>query len=210
MATLRDLSENGIWLTLPNNLLIVGDLTNSMVFGLIPMIIIVLQINREWNFMTFALCIGMARFNPLCTKVVNILRTVLHVKLWVIDKHASSPFLLCLSYNAVHSPWRVPEHYVNRLEGRRFHHEDRKVFAAMVLALDDGIGRVMESLRKNGLEENTLFILISDNGSPRGQGIECSTGYEYKDRGVIRPCQVLDLSEDIKLILMKVEFEFLI
>ena len=28
------------------------------------------------------LCIGMARFNPLCTKVVNILRTVLHVKLW--------------------------------------------------------------------------------------------------------------------------------
>ena len=100
-----------------------------------------------------------------------------------IDKHASSPFLLCLSYNAVHSPWQVPEHYVNRLEGRRFHHEDRKVFAAMVLALDDGIGRVMESLRKNGLEENTLFILISDNGSPRGQGIECSTGYEYKDRG---------------------------
>ena len=36
VATLRDLSENGIWLTLPNNLLIVGDLTNSMVFGLNP------------------------------------------------------------------------------------------------------------------------------------------------------------------------------
>ena len=119
-----------------------------------------------------------------------------------IDKHASSPFLLCLSYNAVHSPWQVPEHYVNRLEGRRFHHEDRKVFAAMVLALDDGIGRVMESLRKNGLEENTLFILISDNGSPRGQGIECSTGYEYKDRGNTTMSSP-DLSEDIKLILRR-------
>lgn len=53
----------------------------------------------------------------------------------------------------------------------------------MALALDDGIGHVIASLRKNGLEENTLFIFISDNGSPRGQGIECSTGYEYKDRG---------------------------
>lgn len=100
-----------------------------------------------------------------------------------IDKNASSPFLLCLSYNAVHSPWQVPEHYVERLGGRRFHHDDRKVFAGMVLALDDGIGRVMESLRKNALEENTLFVFISDNVSPRGQGIECSTGYEYKDRG---------------------------
>ena len=82
---------------------------------------------------------------------------------------------------------QVPEHYVNRLEGRRFHHEDRKVFAAMVLALDDGIGRVMESLRKNGLEENTLFILISDNGSPRGQGIELSLIHILKSVSAISP-----------------------
>ena len=100
-----------------------------------------------------------------------------------INKNSSNPFLLCLAYNAVHSPWQVPEEYVNRLDNIKFHHKDRKVFAGMLLAMDDGIGDIIKALRNNNLEENTFIIFISDNGSPRGQGIECSTGYDNKDRG---------------------------
>ena len=82
VATLRDLSENGIWLTLPNNLLIVGDLNQFYGFWSDTHDYYRSTDKPGVELYDFCLCIGMARFNPLCTKVVNILRTVLHVKLW--------------------------------------------------------------------------------------------------------------------------------
>ncbi|MFP6815670.1 MAG: sulfatase-like hydrolase/transferase, partial [Pseudomonadales bacterium] len=46
------------------------------------------------------------------------------------------------------------------------HIEDHRlrVYAAMIRALDRGVGRVLKALRDNGLEENTLVIFTSDNG----------------------------------------------
>lgn len=38
------------------------------------------------------------------------------------------------------------------------------VYAAQVERMDAGIGRVMQALRENGVEENTLVIFLSDNG----------------------------------------------
>ncbi len=81
----------------------------------------------------------------------------------------NKPFCLYLAYNAVHHPWVVPQSYQNRLEDLDVP-EERKIFAAMVLALDDGVGEIMKTLREKGIEENTLVFFISDNGSPRGQG----------------------------------------
>ena len=47
----------------------------------------------------------------------------------------------------------------------------------MVLAMDDGIGQILDILEEEGLSENTIVIFISDNGSPRGQlGDMSSTG----------------------------------
>jgi len=40
----------------------------------------------------------------------------------------------------------------------------RREFAAMTVALDDGIGRVMSTLKNNGLDENTLVIFMTDHG----------------------------------------------
>src|SRR5262245_66467979 len=42
----------------------------------------------------------------------------------------------------------------------------RQKFAAMHAAMDDNIGRVLATLRKHKLEENTLIIFVSDNGGP--------------------------------------------
>jgi arylsulfatase B len=42
----------------------------------------------------------------------------------------------------------------------------RRIFAAMLAQLDDGVGRVLATLSASGLEENTLVVFIADNGGP--------------------------------------------
>lgn len=88
------------------------------------------------------------------------------------SSNRDQPFFLYLAFNAVHSPWVVPKRYIERLKHLKVHHEDRRVFAAMALAMDDGIGRVVETLKKRGVYDNTLIFFMSDNGTPRGQGIQ--------------------------------------
>lgn len=80
------------------------------------------------------------------------------------------PFCLYLAYNAVHFPWVVPQKYRDRLKHLNLPNE-RELFAGMTLALDDGLGAIMKALEKKGVADNTLVIFVSDNGSPRGQGL---------------------------------------
>jgi len=81
-----------------------------------------------------------------------------------IERHRQEPFYLQLAYNAVHSPLDFhPRHY------ERFAHiEDpkRRRFASLYGALDEGVGKVLATLRESGLDENTLVFFISDNGGP--------------------------------------------
>ena len=87
-----------------------------------------------------------------------------------VKHNTKAPFFLYLSYNAVHHPWQVPKKYLARtkhLSGV----EDRRFFAAMILAMDDGVGRVLDTLDDEGVADNTIVIFLSDNGSPRGQGL---------------------------------------
>ena len=88
-----------------------------------------------------------------------------------IDRSKDEPFFLYMAYNAVHHPWQVPEKYLQRTKGLT-DCEDRNFFAAMVLAMDDGVGRVFQALEKHGIAGNTAVIFLSDNGSPRGQGLK--------------------------------------
>jgi uncharacterized sulfatase len=44
--------------------------------------------------------------------------------------------------------------------------ERRRQALAMISAIDDGVGRIMETLRAHGLEEKTLVFFIGDNGAP--------------------------------------------
>jgi arylsulfatase A-like enzyme len=81
-----------------------------------------------------------------------------------IDRHRAQPFFLCLAYNAVHSPIQATDQYLERFKHIPDLH--RRLFAAMLAHLDDGVGRVLETLRRCGLEERTLVIFLSDNGGP--------------------------------------------
>ncbi|MGQ0636070.1 MAG: sulfatase [Planctomycetaceae bacterium] len=79
-----------------------------------------------------------------------------------IDRNASQPFFLYLPYNAVHSPLEAPAKYRDRVAG--VGPPRRKLYAAMLTALDDGVGAVLGKLRERQLFENTLVFFLSDNG----------------------------------------------
>lgn len=81
-----------------------------------------------------------------------------------IERHREQPFFLYLSFNAVHGPLQATEKYLDRF--RDIKDDKRRTFAAMLSAMDDGVGRVMTALRDRKLEDDTLVFFISDNGGP--------------------------------------------
>ena len=83
-----------------------------------------------------------------------------------MESNREDPFLLCLWYYDVHSPFQSKEdlkqYYAAKL---RPHHIQRSpTYAGMVATLDMNIGRVMQTLKDLGLEEETIVIFTSDNG----------------------------------------------
>jgi arylsulfatase A len=80
-----------------------------------------------------------------------------------IKRHRQQPFLLWLTYGAPHVP----------LQGRdpRAKKRPAETYIEMIETLDDGVGRIRQALRENGLEKNTLLIFCSDNGADNLRGI---------------------------------------
>lgn len=74
------------------------------------------------------------------------------------------PFFLFLSYNAPHTPLQASEKYLNRFPDIK--NPKRRTYAAMVSAVDDGVGRLLATTRELNLETNTLVLFLSDNGGP--------------------------------------------
>ena len=79
------------------------------------------------------------------------------------------PLFLYLGYQALHSPYQVPPEYLKLYKSKNWK-ENRKIYAAMLTAIDDGIAAMVKTLQNQGLWENTLMILTTDNGAPGSQG----------------------------------------
>ncbi len=80
----------------------------------------------------------------------------------VIEANKNRPFFLYLAHWAPHTPLQATkEDYeaVGDLEPHRL-----RVYAAMIHALDRSVGRVMDKLEAEGLADNTIIVLSSDNG----------------------------------------------
>jgi arylsulfatase A-like enzyme len=83
-----------------------------------------------------------------------------------ISRHQTEPFFLYLAYNAVHSPYdQPPAIYMDRVAN--ISDPGRRLYAAMVVALDDGVGQVLQTLQANSLLDKTLIFFLSDNGAPQ-------------------------------------------
>jgi arylsulfatase A-like enzyme len=82
----------------------------------------------------------------------------------VIEANKERPFFLYLAHWAPHTPLQARREDYDALSHIADHR--LRVYAAMIRALDRGVGRVLEALRANGLEDNTLVFFTSDNGAP--------------------------------------------
>ncbi|MCP4035793.1 MAG: sulfatase-like hydrolase/transferase, partial [bacterium] len=80
----------------------------------------------------------------------------------VIEANKDRPFFLYLAHWAPHTPLQAArEDYeaLSHIENHRL-----RVYASMIRSLDRGVGRVLDALERNGLEDNTLVLFTSDNG----------------------------------------------
>ncbi|HUY91680.1 MAG TPA: sulfatase [Pirellulales bacterium] len=81
-----------------------------------------------------------------------------------IDRQRDKPFFLYVAYNAVHSPLQGADAYFKKFASIDDVH--RRIFAAMLANLDDGVGAILAKLESAGLENDTLVFFLSDNGGP--------------------------------------------
>ncbi len=81
-----------------------------------------------------------------------------------IDRNHDKPFYLQLNYYGPHTPLQATQKYLDRFPGEM--PERRRYALAMISAIDDGVGRVVERLKQHGQLDNTLIVMTSDNGAP--------------------------------------------
>ena len=81
-----------------------------------------------------------------------------------VERHRGIPWFLFLSFNAVHDPMQGTQDRLARF--RNIENGQRRIYAAMTVAMDEAIGRVLRALEKSGQAENTLLVFANDNGGP--------------------------------------------
>lgn len=86
-----------------------------------------------------------------------------------IRANRNRPFFMYLAYNAPHTPLQALKSDYEALAHIKDHR--LRVYAAMIRALDRGVGKVMAELKAQGLDDNTMIIFSSDNGGANYIGL---------------------------------------
>jgi len=81
-----------------------------------------------------------------------------------LERNQARPWFLYLPFNAQHAPLEAPQKYLDRFP--QITDPKRRTFAAMLSAMDDAVGQVLDKVRQLGQEENTLIFFVADNGGP--------------------------------------------
>ena len=101
-----------------------------------------------------------------------------------IRRRQGEPFFLHLAYNAPHFPIQAPAEDVKYYRDRGSHTTAVSTLYGMIERMDQGIGRIVETLRRNDLEQNTILIFTSDNGPDfGGEGDDSLVRYNCNYRG---------------------------
>ena len=80
-----------------------------------------------------------------------------------IESRGSAPFFLYVPYTAVHLPLKEPQRWLDRVP-ESITGEVARHYAASVMHLDDGVGRIVAALESKGIYRDTLLVFTSDNG----------------------------------------------
>jgi arylsulfatase A-like enzyme len=94
-------------------------------------------------------------------KLDDVLPRFTNEAIQVIEKHAGNdqetrPLMLYVAYPAPHTPWLPSKEFAGN--------SGAGMYGDFVMMVDAEIGKVLETLRKTGLDENTLLVFTSDNG----------------------------------------------
>ena len=87
----------------------------------------------------------------------------------VIKANKNRPFFLYLAHWGPHTPLQATREDYEAVGDIRPHR--KRVYAAMVRAIDRSVGRVLDTLDQEGLADNTLVMFTSDNGGAGYIGI---------------------------------------
>lgn len=114
-----------------------------------------------------------------------------------IRRNATKPFFVYLPFNAAHFPnkvnfspgepvvWQVPPKYLRAYGYPPDEADPARRYQAVLTALDDGIGRVLKQLHASGLAENTIVVVLSDNGAflLKDRGLGVASNHPLRDGG---------------------------
>jgi arylsulfatase A len=93
-----------------------------------------------------------------------------------IERHPREPFFLHVTYNAPHFPFQVPDEEAAPFRAMGKFTEAVSILYGMNRRMDRGVGRILDTLDRLGLAENTIVLFTSDNGPQfGGQGPQCTT-----------------------------------
>ncbi|GFO13313.1 arylsulfatase b [Plakobranchus ocellatus] len=104
---------------------------------------------------------GIYSANMFTERAINMLKN--HV-----SSQPDTPLFLYLAYQSVHTPLQVPDHYMKNYKNIK--NNERRKYAGMVAALDEGVGNLTKALKSLDMWDNTVFIFSTDNGGQNFHG----------------------------------------
>jgi arylsulfatase A-like enzyme len=100
---------------------------------------------------------------------------------FVTDTAGKSQFFLYVPFNAVHAPHQAPKEYLEQYSQLV---RPRRQYAAMLTAMDDAVGKIVDAVERAGALQDTLIIFSSDNGGPR-PGVVTDNGKFRAGKGTL-------------------------
>ncbi|UCD28415.1 MAG: sulfatase-like hydrolase/transferase, partial [Planctomycetota bacterium] len=73
-------------------------------------------------------------------------------------------FFLYLPFTAVHTPIQATKKYLRRVPSY-ITDEEKRTYSAMIIALDDAVGKILKAIDDQGITDDTLVVFTSDNGA---------------------------------------------
>ncbi|MDZ4686719.1 MAG: sulfatase-like hydrolase/transferase [Planctomycetaceae bacterium] len=98
-----------------------------------------------------------------------------------IQRNQGQPWFLAVTFNAVHTPMQAGEFRLEKFAS--IADKTRRTYAAMMSAMDDAVGRVIQSIENTGQSQSTLVVFISDNGGPTMPGVTVNGSINAPLRG---------------------------
>ncbi|GAA3615136.1 arylsulfatase [Flavivirga amylovorans] len=88
-----------------------------------------------------------------------------------VKQNKDKPFFVYLATNVPHDPWNVLKEWRKIYDDEDRLNEDEKDFYATITHFDENLGQLRKFLKQQGLDENTILLFMTDNGTAKGERI---------------------------------------